>query len=219
VRRTKKKAGAYSLVRILGWIESLHGRITARRSTTVKFPVHTRDTVPQNARDTLIEIVEAWGFLPNLGAVMAESPAALELLWVGYAALSTKGTLTPAEQQLVCIAASRENACAYCVAAHSTMAVGAKLDHDALSAAREGRTSADRKLDALRSTTERLVRQRGWLADAEKRAFVDAGYTPGQLLEVVGWISLKILTNYTNHIAETPVDPQWRGQTWVPPLR
>ena len=99
------------------------------------------------------------------------------------------------------------------------MAVGAKLHQDALSATREGRATADRKLDALRLTTERLVRQRGWLTDAEKRDFVDAGYTPGQLLEVVGWISLKTLTNYSNHIADTPLDPQWKGQTWLPPLR
>lgn len=40
----------------------------------------------------------------------------------------------------------------------------------------------------------RFVRQRGWLDVAEKRAFVDAGYMRGQLLEVVAWISLKTLT-------------------------
>jgi AhpD family alkylhydroperoxidase len=182
----------------------------------MRFPVHTEDTAPQAARATLNKIVEAWGFLPNLGAVMAECPAALELLWVGYAALSAKATLTPPEQQLVCVSASRENGCAYCVAAHSTMALGAKLPPDALGAARSGDEIRDPKLEALRQTTERLVRNRGWLSDSEKRAFLDAGYTPGQLLEVVAWVCLKILTNYTNHIAETPVDPQWTGQAWAP---
>lgn len=182
----------------------------------MSFPVHTLATAPQDARDTLSKIVEAWGFLPNIGAVMAESPAALELLWVGYASLSAKATLTALEQQLVCVAASRENGCAYCVAAHSTMAVGAKLPQDILVATREGTPIVDPKLSALRQTTERLVRQRGRLSGAEKGAFVDAGYTPGQLLEVVAWICLKTLTNYTDHIAETPVDSQWKGQTWVP---
>ena len=73
----------------------------------MKFHVHTQMTAPESARDTLAKLVEAWGFLPNLGAVLAESPAALELLWVGYAALNAKATLTPLEQQLVCLAASR----------------------------------------------------------------------------------------------------------------
>lgn len=67
----------------------------------MKYLVHTLESAPVNARDTLEKIVEAWGFLPHLGAVMAESPAALELLWVAYAALNAKGTLTPPEQQLV----------------------------------------------------------------------------------------------------------------------
>jgi hypothetical protein len=37
------------------------------------------------------------------------------------------------------------------------------------------------------------------------------------LLEVVGWIAVKTLTNYVNHIAETPVDAEWSGQAWSPP--
>jgi uncharacterized peroxidase-related enzyme len=186
------------------------------RSRYMNFPIHTKETAPQDAQETLSKIVEAWGFLPNLGAVMAESPATLELLWVGYAALNAKGSLTPAEQQLVSVAASRENGCAYCVAAHSTMALGAKLPEEVLRASREGRDTRDDKLNALRATTELLVRQRGWLSEAEKHAFLAAGYTPGQLLEVVGWICLKTLTNYTNHLAETPVDSQWQGQSWAP---
>lgn len=185
----------------------------------MNFPVHTQATAPHDARDTLSKIVEAWGFLPNLGAVMAESPAALELLWAGYAALNAKATLTPLEQQLVCVAASRENGCAYCVAAHSTMALGAKLPLDVLLATRQGTEIADPKLNALRQTTERLVRQRGWLTELEKRAFLDAGYGRGQLLEVVAWICLKTLTNYTNHLADTPVDMQWKEQTWHPSTR
>lgn len=185
----------------------------------MRYPIHTLESAPVNARDTLGKIIEAWGFLPHLGAVMAESPAALELLWVAYAALNAKGTLTAPEQQLVCVAASRENACAYCVAAHSTMALGAKLPSAVLRAVREGGEIDDRRLHVLRVTSERLVRQRGNLSEADKADFLAAGYTPGQLLEVVGWVSVKTLTNYANHIAETPVDPQWEGQGWAPQRR
>jgi AhpD family alkylhydroperoxidase len=135
---------------------------------------------------------------------------------LGYLALNAKGSLTPAEQQLIAVAASRENGCAYCVAAHSTLALSAKLPEHVLRAGREGRATGDGKLSALRLVTELIVRQRGWLSEAEKRAFLDAGYTSGQLLEVVGWICMKTLTNYTNHLAETPVDPEWQRQSWAP---
>ena len=183
----------------------------------MEFPVHTRQSAPPDAKHTLEKVIEAWGFLPNLGGVIAESPAALELLWTGYGALTSKGTLTAVEQQLIAVAASRENRCAYCVAAHSTMALGAKVPLDALRAAREGRAIADPRLNALRQVSERLVRQRGILSAVERKEFQDAGYTPSQLLEVVGWIAMKTLTNYTNHIADTPVDEQWMGQSWTVP--
>jgi uncharacterized peroxidase-related enzyme len=182
----------------------------------MSYPIHTPRTAPEAARATLAKISETWGFLPNLGAVLAESPPALELLWVGYAALSKAATLTPAEQQLVCVAASRANGCVYCVAAHSTLALGARLSAEALQAARNGHAISDARLEALRATTERLVTQRGLLEVAEQRAFFEAGFSHGQLLEVLGWICLKTLTNYTNHIASTPVDPEWQGQAWLP---
>lgn len=182
----------------------------------MNFLVHTPQSAPSEAKDTLDKVIQAWGFLPNLGAVIAESPAALELLWVGYSALTSKGTLTAAEQQLIAVAASRENQCAYCVAAHSTMALGAKLAPEILRAVRDGQTINNRKFAALRLVAERLVRQRGVLSPTEKQEFVAAGYAPGQLLEVIGWIAVKTLTNYVNHIAETPVDPQWMGQSFSP---
>lgn len=182
----------------------------------MKYHVHSPESAPLAARDTLEKTTKAWGFLPNLGAIIAESPAALELLWVAYGALTTKGTLSPAEQQLVSVAASRENRCAYCVAAHSTLALAAKLPQQAVSALRDGQPILDQKLEGLRLVTERLVRQRGWLNEQDKQDFLHAGYTSGQLLEVVGWVAVKTLTNYTNHLAETPVDAAWQAQAWSP---
>lgn len=182
----------------------------------MKFQVHTAESAPPASRAAIAKIVETWGFFPNLARVMAESPAALELLLAGYAALSAKSTLTPVEQQLISVVASRANDCAYCVAAHSTLALSAGLAPGVLTAAREGAQLADPRLNALRATTEKLVQKRGWLEEADKQAFSEAGYSRGQLLEVVGWLALKLLTNYTNHLAATPVDAQWSGQAWEP---
>src|SRR6187399_633717 len=171
VRRSKRFTSEYRLdtlaLRDDIAIRDPHRACRPQGAKSMNYQVHTRESAPPLARDTLEKTTKAWGFLPNLGAVLAESPAALELLWVAYGALSTKGTLTPAEQQLVAVAASRENRCAYCVAAHSTMALGAKLSQEAVRASREGTRILDHKLEALRLVTERLVRQRGWLNESE----------------------------------------------------
>lgn len=183
----------------------------------MEYTVHTLDTAPVASRGVMAQFVDAWGFLPHLGGAMAESPAAIELLWVGYGALTSKATLTGAEQQLVSIAVSRENQCAYCVAAHSTLAQTSGLDAAALQAVRNGTPVPQPRLEALRLTVVALVQKRGWLTAAEQHRFTSAGYTPAQLLEVVGWVAVKTLTNYVNHVAATPVDSQWQGQTWTAP--
>ncbi|OGB27146.1 MAG: hypothetical protein A3I66_14160 [Burkholderiales bacterium RIFCSPLOWO2_02_FULL_57_36] len=180
----------------------------------MKYIIHTRESAPEGSRATIDNFVKAWGFLPNLGGALAESPPAIELLWAAYGALTQSATLSPAEQQLVSIAISRENRCNYCVAAHSTMAVGTDLSSEVLQAVREGLPLNDPRLEALRSTVTSLVRNRGWLSEEEKANFFQAGFSPAQLLELIGWVSVKTLTNYVNHVAQTPVDPQWEGQRW-----
>ena len=45
-------------------------------------------------------------------------------------------------------------------------------------------------------------------------AFRDAGYTRANLLEVVLGVGLKTLSNYTNHLAGTPVDEPFRDLVW-----
>jgi uncharacterized peroxidase-related enzyme len=178
------------------------------------YPVHTLQSAPAASKETLAKLKEGWGFLPNLGAVIAESPAALELLANAYGALTGKSELSPAEQQIISIAASRENRCEYCVSAHSTMALGAQVAADVVASIRDGRSLKDAKHEALRVATIKMVNERGYLSEQDRRRFFAAGYTPGQLLEVVGWVAVKTLTNYTNHIANTPIDPQWQGQLW-----
>jgi alkylhydroperoxidase family enzyme len=61
------------------------------------------------------------GFLPNLLSGLSNSPATL----ASYAELSknfSKVGLTGIEMQTVLVVTSVENSCAYCVAAHSTLA-------------------------------------------------------------------------------------------------
>ncbi len=171
-----------------------------------QFPLHTRATAPFEAKPILDQAGQAIGYVPALLAQMAEAPALLE----GYAALSAifrKTGFTPAEQQLVLLTASVEHDSHYCTPAHTVRARAAAIDEATLTAVRAGRPVADPRLEALRLFTVRMIRERGFLADADLDAFVAAGFTRANALEIILAVGLKTLSNYVNHLAETPLDP------------
>ncbi|MEM8997879.1 MAG: carboxymuconolactone decarboxylase family protein, partial [Acidobacteriota bacterium] len=165
------------------------------------------------SKATLEATQKAYGFLPNLFGTMATSPALVE----AYAALSKifgSTSFSPTEQQIVLLATSELNGCTYCMAAHSVVAKMSKVPDDVIDALRSNTPLADAKLEALRRLTVAVVESRGWPSEDVVQAFHDAGYTPAQYLEVVLGIGLKTLSNYTNHIAQTPLDDAFEPAAW-----
>lgn len=51
-----------------------------------------------------------------------------------------------------------------------------------------------------------IVSNRGWIDDAEVQRVRDAGYSDGEIAEIIANVALNIFTNYFNHIAQTEVD-------------
>ena len=146
------------------------------------FTIHTPETAPAASRALLEGIQQAYGFVPNLFAVFAESPAALEGA-LAMARAFSHSTLTPVEQQLVALAVSEANDCEFCMAAHSTIAKRVAKAQPALVAAVRAREPlSEAKLDVLVVFTRRVVEQRGFVASADVAAFLEAGYTRAQLI-------------------------------------
>lgn len=170
------------------------------------------DRVPAESRPLLEKVRQGFGYVPNLFAAFANSPALLE----GYLNLDAafeKGTLAAAERQLVLLAASVANECSYCVAAHSTVAKRMlNVSPAIVSATRLGAALPEAKLDALVNLTRELVLGQGHVAAATIRAFLNAGYRPGQVGEVLVGIALKTLSNYTHHLSPVEVDPAFAAE-------
>jgi uncharacterized peroxidase-related enzyme len=195
-----------------------HNVENRRSGTMVQYAIHTMETAPEASRETMAAMKKKMGLMPNIFAILAESPTALK----GYAALA--GTLegsilTPAERLLAMLVASDENGCQYCTAAHSTQAKGAGLDASVVAALREGRAIGDPKLAALAAFTRLMVEKRGWAEEAELEAFVAAGYEKGVVFEVIAIVALKTITNYLNHVAGTPVDAASKPKIKESPIR
>lgn len=73
----------------------------------------------------------------------------------------------------------------------------------------------DPKLAALAEFTRAVVNERGWIREHPAyRAFLDAGYKPEQALEVILGVAQKTLSNYANHLLQTPLDAAFEGERW-----
>ncbi|WP_037314354.1 carboxymuconolactone decarboxylase family protein [Amycolatopsis orientalis] len=180
------------------------------------FTLHDETTAPEASRPHLKSAKRRMGFITTLNAVMAESP---ELL-AGYNALAElfgKSSLPAKAKHVVWITASVLNECEYCVAAHSTLALKSGVDSDVVTALREGKPLPDNALDAVRRFTASMVGNQGWITDKEVEDFLAAGYTERNVLDVILGVGMKTLSNYTNHVAHTPLDPAWQGQEWQRP--
>ena len=180
------------------------------------FTLHDTTTAPAASTGILDGVQKSWGLVPNLHRVLAESPAALE----AYAALwgiAEKTGFTPQERNLVYIAIIYENECTYCMAGHTNLSRVAKVEPEVISAVREGRPIADSKLEALRQFAAKVTRSRGVVSEADVSAFKAVGYDNRAMLDVLVLAATKLISNYTNHVAETPNDSFMKGAEWTPP--
>lgn len=177
--------------------------------------VHTAETAPPDAAQIIDEVTARYGFLPNLMGVLAEAPAtAGAYLALGDAIAKT--SFTPTERHVIWFTVNAEHECHYCMAAHTAIAHMDKVAKDVIDTARAVDSYADPKLEALRHFTLLMVRERGWASTADIDAFLAAGYTKRNALEVLIFIAQKTISNYTNHIAETPVDAAFQPFGWQP---
>tara|TARA_R110001592_G_scaffold23247_2_gene91314 strand:+ start:290 stop:844 length:555 start_codon:yes stop_codon:yes gene_type:complete len=178
------------------------------------FKLHTVETAGES-KALLEKSLKSHGFIPNLHAVMAESPAVLEA-YQAVAGIFGKTKFSETERQIIAMTNNRLNGCAYCMAGHTSIMQAAKVPEDVITALREGTSLADPKLEALRVYAEKVNLSRGWPEAADIDAFLAAGYTKENMLDVVLGTAFKVLSNYTNHVTQTPVDSVSAKNTWTP---
>lgn len=171
----------------------------------VNYPLHTLATAPGGSKPYLALAKRMFGEVPNLAATLAESPPAIEA-YFALADLFSRSSLGPAEQQIVLLTASIEQDCHYCVAVHRHEAERAGVSADTIAMICERAPLAEARLEALRAFTTAIIRQRGQGCDAATATLLAYGFTRAALLDIVLGVSLKMFSNYVNHIAETPLD-------------
>ena len=179
------------------------------------FPIHTADDHPDHAAEIIGTVKSKFGFVPSLIGALSESPVAAEAyLSLGQALQNS--SFTPEERHVVWFTINTIHECHYCMAAHTGIAKSENISDEIIETARADGVYADPKLQALKVFTTKMVLERGWVQPSDVEELFTAGYTHRTVLDVILAISHKVLSNYTNHVVETPVDAPFAKFEWLP---
>ncbi|GAA1041659.1 carboxymuconolactone decarboxylase family protein [Virgisporangium ochraceum] len=169
-------------------------------------------TAEPAARALLAKVERALGTTPNMMRAMAGSPAVLDA-YLQFSGALSKGRLPAAVQEQIALVAAVENDCGYCLAAHTVLGGRAGLSEADLVAGRDARAS-DPKVQAALTFAKAVIATRGFVSDDELAAVRAAGYSDGEIGEIVAAVALNTFTNYFNSVGQTTLDfPAVTGAT------
>lgn len=183
----------------------------------ISLPPTNLETAEGRTKEVLEAGKKSAGGIPNMYAGMANAPALLDTYLHGYQLFRRESGFTAAEQELIFLSIARVNECTYCVAAHTFLAGAvSKTPEQAVQAVRNDSPIDDAKLAALSAFTQTMVSSRGKPTPDQLAAFLAAGYTENNVLEIILAIAVKTISNYANHVLHTPVDAMFLSQAWTP---
>jgi len=164
----------------------------------------TPESSPPSTTALLDAVKQKLGAVPNLVAAMANSEAVAKA-YLGFSETLSHGALPARLREQLALVVGETNGCHYCVAAHTALGKMAGLSEQETCDARTG-AGSDEKGSAALIFAQRVVKQRGLVSDEEFQEVRDAGYTDGEIGEIVAHVALNIFTNYFNHVAGTEID-------------
>jgi len=144
------------------------------------------------------------GRVPNMPRAMAQSPAALEG-WMSLLEALAKGLLGKKLAAELALALAGINHCQYCASSHTVLSKFAGLNDAQIVNALEGKVD-DAKDAAAINFAKTVVEKRGRIDNEDFNRVRDAGFTPGEISEIVAHVALNIFTNYFNLVARTNID-------------
>jgi uncharacterized peroxidase-related enzyme len=162
------------------------------------------ETATGHAQRLLDGVQKKLGFAPNIMRTMANSPTVLQG-YLDFSGALSKGNLSPKFREQIALTVSEVNNCGYCLAAHSAIGRTVGLSDEAIGDSRRGESTDTKEATAL-DFTRNVVLNRGWVTDEDVAKLRKAGFTDGDITEILANISLTLFTNYFNHVAGTEVD-------------
>ena len=181
-----------------------------------RLTVHSIESAPEGSQAYLVKAKAKNGFIPNLLGVLANAPTAIET-YLTVSEINSRTSFSLEERETVQITAATHHGCAFCVAGHTAICYKqGKLAPELVNALRDQTPVPDAKLEALAEFTRVVIRTRGAVPQTDLAAFLAAGYTEQQVLEVVLGVALATLCNFSNTLAGTELNPELAAYRWQP---
>lgn len=153
----------------------------------------------------LLDAIQAQlGMVPNFLKVFANSPVALRA-FLGLHGVANDGSLEPQTRERIALALAQQNACEYCLSAHSAIGGKAGLNGAEIQANRDG-TSQDAKAAIAVKLARSLAEHKGEISTAEILEARNAGYSDADIVEIITHVGMNILTNILGKASRVEID-------------
>jgi uncharacterized peroxidase-related enzyme len=157
-------------------------------------------TATGKAKELLDAVKGKLGLVPNMTRVMAASPAVLES-YLAFSGALAGGLLDARTREQLALLTAQQNHCDYCLSAHTAIGKMVGLNHDQIAASRAGDGSSPRTTAALT-----FAKTKGQVGEAELAAVRNAGFSEGEIAEIIAHVALNVFTNYFNVAADVEID-------------
>lgn len=173
------------------------------------------DNATESQKELLSITKKEFRMIPNMYKAMVNNPILLKTYMDAYKSFRTLSNFSATEQEIIFLTISVENNCSYCMAAHSLIAdLVSKVPPNITDAIRNGEEIFDTKLKSLYEFTSIMVNKRGNPSNEDVKMFFENGYSEKHILDIILAISIKTISNYTNHIFQTEVDSTFKIREW-----
>ena len=169
-----------------------------------RLPAIQTETANAKAKQLLEAVQSKLKMTPNMTRVMANSSAVLEG-YVSFSGALAGGSLPAKLREELALAVGEQNACQYCVSAHTAIGKLTGLTDTDIEQARDARSSSAKAAAAL-AFAQKVLARKGQVTDADFEAVRQAGFGEGEIAEIIAHVALNIFTNYFNLAAATDVD-------------
>ena len=177
------------------------------------YPVYTIESAPAESKPVLQQLQQTFGLIPNIAGTMAASPVLING-FIGLFQRVHASSLTEPQIQTLLLTNAVVNASEWPVAFHTALALKEGVTAADVEAIRRGALPGDAGLAALSALARTLIEKRGRLAEADQRRFLEAGFSTGQVLEVVAVVAASTITNYTASVTRPPLEAQFEEFAW-----
>lgn len=161
-------------------------------------------TATGKGKELLDAVKGKLGIVPNMTRVMATSPVVLEA-YLGFSGALGGGLLDAKTREELALVTAQQNHCNYCLSAHTAIGKMVGLSHDQIVASREG-TGTSPKATAALSFAKRVLETKGQISEADLATIRNAGFSEGEIAEIIAHVALNVFTNYFNIATDVDID-------------